>query len=265
MTNEDNTEGGTNGSPFGSGVESVQEAVTSRRGFLAGSTAAGIGALAFGTSGVAADHEGNGDGNGEEMSDEESSEDSEGASEIAGSGIWDVDVLNYALTLEHLEDAFYQQNLKSLGGYYSKDTIISADMFEPLPYDVREPIYHQLTQIGEHEAAHVETLEQVITDLGGTPVEKAEYEFETMVTDDPTAFLQTAQALENTGVAAYAGAAPYIGDDDILSAALGVHSVEARHAAFINYLNGMSPFPNVVDEALGRAEVLEVASQFIVD
>ncbi|ELZ33640.1 hypothetical protein C474_04228 [Halogeometricum pallidum JCM 14848] len=263
MTNQEHTEGGTDGTPFDAGVESVQEAVTSRRGFLAGSTAAGLGALAFGTSGVAADNHGGEEGMNGEGS--ENAENSESATEIAGSGIWDVDVLNYALTLEHLEDAFYQQNLKSLGGFYSKETIVSADMFDHIPYSVREPIYGHLTDIGEHEAAHVETLETVIEDLGGTPVEKAEYEFGTMVTDDPTAFFQTAQALENTGVAAYAGAAPYIGDDDILSAALGVHSVEARHASFLNYLNGADPFPNAVDEALGRAEVLEIATQFIVD
>ncbi|MDS0299835.1 ferritin-like domain-containing protein [Halogeometricum sp. S1BR25-6] len=264
MTNEDNTEDGTNGSPFGAGVESVQEAVTSRRGFLAGSTAAGLGALAFGTSGVAADnHQGNGNGNGKGSG--EGSENSEGATEIAGSGIWDVDVLNYALTLEHLEDAFYQHNLKSLGGFYSYETITGSGMISHLPSAAQEAVYEHLTTIGEHEAAHVETLEQVITDLGGTPVEKAEYEFGTMVTDDPTAFLETGMALENTGVAAYAGAAPYIGSDDLLSAALGIHSVEARHAAFLNALNGATPFPNVVDEAKGRAEVLEVATQFIVD
>lgn len=260
MTNEDHTEGRTDGTPFDAAVESVQDAVTSRRGFLAGSTAAGLGALTFGTSGVAAQGS-----DGGKMNGEKSDENSEGATEIAGSGIWDVDVLNYALTLEHLEDAFYRQNLKSLGGFYSKKTIVGAEMFDHLPYEVREPIYGHLTEIGEHESAHVETLETVIEDLGGTPVEKAEYEFGTMMADDTSKFFQTAQALENTGVAAYAGAAPYIGSDDVLSAALSVHSVEARHAAFLNYLNGESPFPNAFDEAKGRADVLEVATQFIAE
>jgi rubrerythrin len=177
----------------------------------------------------------------------------------------DVDVLNYALTLEHLEDAFYAHNLKSLGGYYSKETIVTADMFDHLPWGTREPIYGNLTDIGEHEAAHVETLEAVIEDLGGTPVEKAEYEFGTMQANNPTAFFETAVALENTGVAAYAGAAPSISNDDLLSAALSVHSVEARHAAYLNRLNGADPFPNAFDEAKSMDEVLEVASQFIAD
>lgn len=240
MTDHDQS---TDETPFDSAVRAVQDAVTSRRQFLAGSTAAGLGALAFGTSSVAAD------------------EHADGASDETT----DVDVLNYALTLEHLEDAFYAHNLKSLGGYYSKETIVTADMFDHLPWGAREPIYGNLTDIGEHEAAHVETLEAVIEDLGGTPVEKAEYEFGTMQANNPTAFFETAMALENTGVAAYAGAAPSISNDDLLSAALSVHSVEARHAAYLNRLNGADPFPNAFDEAKSMDEVLEVASQFIAD
>ena len=104
-------------------------------------------------------------------------------------------------------------------------------------------------------------LTQTITDLKGEPVEEAEYDFGY---DDVDGFLEVAMALENVGVAAYAGAAPSIESADILAAALGIHSVEARHAAYLNIRNEESPFPNAVDEAMTRDEVLEAAGGFIV-
>ncbi len=73
-------------------------------------------------------------------------------------------------------------------------------------------------------------------------------------------------ALENTGVAAYTGAAQYLIDnDELLTAALTIHGVEARHAAYLNILNEENPFPNAFDEPLTPAEVVEIAGQFIVD
>ena len=156
----------------------------------------------------------------------------------------DVAVLNYALTLEHLEAAFYRDGLDALG----------EDDFEA-------GVYAELEAIRDHEAAHVETLTETINDLGGEPVEAGEYDFG--YGDDPDAFLETAMALENTGVAAYAGAAPSIEDSELLAAALSIHSVEARHAAYVNRLNESSAFPAAFDEALSRDEVLEIAAPFI--
>ncbi|SFR51289.1 ferritin-like domain-containing protein [Halogeometricum limi] len=253
MTEDHQTEDETNGTPFDAAVQSVQDAVSSRRGFLAGSAAAGLGALTFGTSGVAA-QQSNGNGDPKGNSDGKANE----------NAVSDVDVLNYALTLEHLEDAFYQHNLKSLGGYYSLETIVTADMLDHLPYVAREPIYGHLTDIGEHEAAHVDTIVSVIEQLGGTPVEKAEYEFGTMKANNPSAFYKTAMALENTGVQAYLGALSLIDDPDLQTAAGTIATVEARHASYLNHLNGADPFPNAFDEPKSMDEVLEIASQFIV-
>ena len=78
------------------------------------------------------------------------------------------------------------------------------------------------------------------------------------------AFLMTAVQLEDTGVAAYAGAAPSIENAELVPTALGIHSVEARHAAFVRTLADLTSFPNVVDEPLSRSEVLEAATPFIV-
>jgi hypothetical protein len=78
------------------------------------------------------------------------------------------------------------------------------------------------------------------------------------------AFPGTAAPLEDIGVSAYAGAAPHIENEDLLPPALGIHSVEARHAAFLRTLVGESAFPSVIDEARSRPEVLELAFGFIV-
>lgn len=165
----------------------------------------------------------------------------------------EISVLNYALTLEHLENAFYRDGLASF---------TTAD-FEALGF--LSGVYDYLTEVGAHEAAHVETLSGVISDLGGTPVDEGTYDFGEAFSDAAT-FLATGQALENTGVDAYTGAAQYLIDaDDLLTAALTIHGVEARHAAYLNILNAGDPFPDAFDAPLTPAEVVDIAGGFIVD
>ncbi|MBA2555870.1 MAG: ferritin-like domain-containing protein [Chloroflexi bacterium] len=157
-------------------------------------------------------------------------------------------VLNYALTLEHLEAAFYREGL---AGFEASD-------FEAGVFD-------NLGLIRGHEADHVAALTAAVSELGGVPVEEAAYDFGEAF-GDPDAFLATAQALENTGVAAYTGAAQYlIGSPELLTAALTIHGVEARHASYLNRLNGVSPFPDAVDAPLTPDEVLTIATPFIAD
>ena len=160
-----------------------------------------------------------------------------------------VDVLQYALTLEHLETAFYRDALET----FDDQAFIDAG----LQVSVREYI----VAIAEHEAAHVETLTGVISDLGEEPVTEASYDFG--YTDLP-GFLATAAAIENLGVNAYTGAAQYlIEEDGLLTAALTIHGVEARHAAYLNVLTGAIPFPNAVDAPQTPDEVLAIAGPFI--
>src|SRR5262245_11166175 len=115
----------------------------------------------------------------------------------------DLDVLNYALTLEQLESAFYRDGV-GLFTFGNDSRGASID--------------ESFAAIRDHEAEHVTTLTKVITDLGGSPVEAATYDFGDAY-DDPMAFMQTAMALENTGVKAYDGAAQFISDADLLTAA----------------------------------------------
>ncbi len=157
----------------------------------------------------------------------------------------DVDVLNYALTLEHLEAAFY-----TLTGNYD----LGPDAFG-------NPINDLLVQTGEHENAHVDTLTDVITQLGGEPVAAAEYDFGVT---DAAGFIETAAVLENTGVSAYDGAAQFLTSPDLVTAAGTIVAVEARHAAYLNLLSQLLPFPAAFETPLTPDEVLEAAGGFIV-
>lgn len=157
----------------------------------------------------------------------------------------DIDVLNYALTLEHLEAAFYEM---------ASEYELGED-----PYG--NSINEYVAIVGEHEAAHVATLTQVITDLGGEPVAAAEYDFGVT---DATSFLMTAATLENVGVAAYDGAGAAIQNPDLLTAAGSIVAVEARHAAYLNVVTGASPFPAAFETPMSKTEVLDAAGPFIV-
>jgi rubrerythrin len=159
----------------------------------------------------------------------------------------DLDVLNYALTLEHLEYAFYRDGIELFSfGNDSRGQSIDTNF----------------AAIRDHEGAHVETLTTVITDLGGEPVAEATYDFGDAYRD-PMAFMATAAALENTGVSAYDGAGQFITDPELLTAAGSIVAVEARHASYLNLLTGEVPFPAAFETPLTMDEVLEIAGPFI--
>jgi hypothetical protein len=161
----------------------------------------------------------------------------------------DADVLNYALTLEHLESSFYRDGLKSLG----------TAGFTALGF--QSGVFDYLSEIASDEAAHVTTLTKVISGLGATPVAEAKYDFGY---SDAAGFLGVAMALEDTGVSAYGGAAQYLMDNgDLLTAALTIHGVEARHASYLAVLNGKNPFPDAFNPALTPSQVLDIAGPFI--
>ena len=122
----------------------------------------------------------------------------------------DIDVLNYALTLEYLEAAFYKQGN-------------SAGLLSGM-----ERTY--LEKIGSDEAYHVAALTDTIKKLGGTPVAAPGVDFGSPF-DSRKNYLTTSHTFENVGVGAYLGAAGYISDKTILQAAAGIFGVEARHAA----------------------------------
>ena len=127
----------------------------------------------------------------------------------------DVRILNYALTLEYLEAEFYVQ---------ARDRGALTD-----------PVVARFARVvADHETAHVRFLRSA---LGRAAVRKPTFDFGDTVTDQEK-FKQTAQVLEDTGVAAYAGQGTRIKQAAVVKAALSIHSVEARHAAWIRFING---------------------------
>ena len=160
----------------------------------------------------------------------------------------DLEVLNYALTLEHLEYAFYRDGVGRFE--FGKDTFgLSID--------------DSLAAIRDHEGAHVKALTDAVASLSGTPVAEATYDFGDAYTD-PKAFLATAVALEATGVKAYDGAAQYLADRDLLTAAGSIVAIEARHSSYLNQITGASPFPGPFESTLPPDEVLKIAGPFFV-
>lgn len=133
------------------------------------------------------------------------------------------EVLNYALTLEYLEDAFYKAGIAASG-------LIPAN---------RLAIFQQ---VSKHETAHVNFLKTVLNSMSVTPVTKPTFDFTANGTfadvfSNYQTFLALAQSFEDTGVRAYKGrAAELMGNDVVLTAALQIHSVEARHASMIRRL-----------------------------
>ena len=140
------------------------------------------------------------------------------------------DVLNFALTLEYIESEFYKK------GY-------DAGVAGTLAIPAGAPI-GAIKTIRDHEIAHVAFLKTAITSLGGTPVAftAASFDFTAKGTfptvfSDYALFLAVAQTFEDTGVRAYKGqAGNLISNNDILTAALNIHSVEARHASHIRQM-----------------------------
>jgi rubrerythrin len=151
----------------------------------------------------------------------------------------DLEILNFALTLEYLEADFYRQAQK---------------------LNLDRQARALARQFGGHEQQHVDALGQTIEQLGGTPAEKPAFTFPMK---DEASFLKLAQTLEDTGVSAYNGAGPAIESKDVLTAAGQIVQVEARHAAAIRLTRNEEPAPVGFDETLDTQAVLAAVQPFI--
>lgn len=151
----------------------------------------------------------------------------------------DIAILNYALTLEYLEATFYAQARRMAG--------------------LRGETARFAKVAGAHETAHVAALKKV---LGSKAVKRPRFHFGATV-HSQSAFQKTALAVEDLGVSAYAGQGPRLKQTAVIEAALSIHSVEARHAAWIRHIVGMNPAPHAFDPARSMNQVLRVAGGFI--
>ena len=165
----------------------------------------------------------------------------------------DIGVLNYALTLEHLEYAFYRDGLRKFGERQFEE----ANVFDGLGRYLRRNAHENFVRIRNHEFTHVETLKSVIESLGGEPVPECTYNFEQTAFANVAKFVEVAQFLENTGVKAYDGAIAHIEAAQLLTAGATIATVEARHASYLNLLNRDVPFPSAFDEPAAPRAICE--------
>lgn len=157
----------------------------------------------------------------------------------------DLDVLNYALTLEHFEAALYK-------------VLIGANLLSGV-----EQQY--LTTFGAQEQQHVDTLTGVISKMGGTPVPvPASYNFAAAgpITnrDQLVAVVAT---VEDVGASAYLGAAGFLQNKDLLTAALTIHAVEAEHASIFRDMAGLAAAPDAVAKGRTPDEVLAIVTPYL--
>lgn len=178
----------------------------------------------------------------------------------------DIDILNYALTLEYLERKFYQEGLQNytesdftaagftqdfytnLQKVYSDEMVSALIICAPVPSN---------TCADEHLQTHVTFLS---TALGAKAVAEPTFAFPVK---DAKSFVGLASVLEGVGVSAYLGAAASIANKDYLTAAGSILTVEARHASYIRAALGEEPFPAPFDTPLDFNQVYSLAAQFI--
>lgn len=154
----------------------------------------------------------------------------------------DLGILNFALTLEHFENALYRALLK--GGKLTGQALQYAKAY------------------GAHESTHVTALTDTITKLGGTPVkEQAAYNLPALQTE--AEIIKLLATVEDVGASAYLGAAPLVKSPDLLTVAVQIHTVEAEHATAFRFLSGQDPVPFDFAPPRTKDEVLQIVTPFL--
>ncbi|KAL9087644.1 MAG: hypothetical protein Q9165_006568 [Trypethelium subeluteriae] len=168
--------------------------------------------------------------------------------QMSSGGLTDIDILQFALTAEHLESTFYNQGLQ----------MFPQSDFAAI--GVQGSSYSALKMVAQTEATHVTALTAAIKAAGAQPVQACQYKFGFT---NAQGMVATANQLEAVGLSAYLGAAPLINSSMVLSTAATIATVEARHQAFLRIAAQSMPVPNAFDTPLGPRGVFTIASAFI--
>lgn len=166
----------------------------------------------------------------------------------AAAGLNDFDILQFALTLEHLEETFYRTGFQQF-----PDSDFAA-------LGLNAQTISDLKQIGKTEEEHVTFLQSALAQNGIAPVRPCEYNFGFT---DAAGMVATAGILEAVGVSAYLGAAPLLADPALLGAAGSILTIEARHQSSIRVFGASPAIPAGFDVALGPRHIFSLAAPFI--
>lgn len=176
--------------------------------------------------------------------DNKSKKSSTSSSSGGGGKKGDLAIVQYALTLEHIETDFYEAVIKS---GVIKDKKL-ADV---------------ATMIHDNEQEHVDALTKTVEQLGGKAM-KPKTTFDSVIKGGADMVLQTAATVENLGAAAYLGQAGRIQSKEVLAAALSIHTVEGRHAAALNQAVGKTIVPDgAFAKPASMSEVLPKVKPFL--
>lgn len=164
----------------------------------------------------------------------------------------DAVVLQFANVLNQLEQSFYSQ---ALAKFQDSD-------FTAAGFPASQIAQQTLAGIQQNEQAHIDFLQQGLTDNGAQPL-TCNFKFGNALNDVPT-MLATARVVEYVGVSAFLGAANLLGDPTLLDAAASILTVEARHQTALNILSGTgTSIPSAFDVGLEPGEVASIAGAFI--
>lgn len=157
-------------------------------------------------------------------------------------GTSDQTIMQFALTLEVLEAAYYTEAVKKA--------------------KLRGEVLAVTKVIRDHEVEHVDVLTDLVEQLGGRPRTSLKADFGDALRDSDS-FLRLAQTLEDTGVGAYNGAGPKIQSPDVLEAAGQIVQIEGRHAAMVRFLGDEDISPGSFDRALSEEQVMAAVDPYI--
>jgi rubrerythrin len=156
----------------------------------------------------------------------------------------DLEVVNYALTLEFLEEDFYE-------------AVVSSGVLSGREADLAK-------KIRDNESEHVQALSAAAKSLG-KPADRPATKFDSVLAGGRDRVIAVAADLEGTGAGAYLAEAARITSAEILASALAIHTVEARHASILNLLAGRSPVPDgAFATPIERPEVERRIARFLV-
>lgn len=157
----------------------------------------------------------------------------------------DLEILNFALTVEYVTSGLYRDALK---------------VVPDLGADARRVVEH----LRDQEIEHVDALRGTITDAGGKPNDRPRLDFGTSLASE-AAFLKLANTLEDTGVSGYNGATPQFENKDFVAVLGSLAQIEGRHAAMIRRLRDKPPAPLPLDKASNQGAVRSAYGPYTVE